>query len=108
MLASPVPRPEGSHATTLASPRCSRHVARLAPSAPPRSRLDYDGVAKGDDYRTAPYIESGITTTVNQGHYELYSDATGDDGDQRSTSTSRAPASRRSRSPRTAAARSTS
>ncbi len=44
--------------------------------------LDYDGVPKGPDFRTAPYIESGITTTVDQGHYELYSDATGDDDDQ--------------------------
>ena len=46
------------------------------------AKLDYDGVPKGDDYRTAPYIENGITTTVDQGHYELYNDSTGDDGDQ--------------------------
>src|SRR5206468_7641384 len=44
--------------------------------------IDYDGVPKGGDYRTAPYSEKGITTTVDQGHYELYSDATGADGDQ--------------------------
>ena len=55
----------------------------LAPGATAATaKLDYDGVPKGDDFRTAPYIESGITTTVNQGHYELYNDATGDDGDQ--------------------------
>ena len=44
--------------------------------------LDYDHVPKGADFRTAPYIENGITTTVDQGHYELYSDATGADDDQ--------------------------
>jgi len=44
--------------------------------------LDYDGAPKGADYRTAPYTENGITTTVNQGHYDLYNDATGGDGDQ--------------------------
>jgi hypothetical protein len=55
----------------------------LAPGAlAATARLDYDGVPKGDDYRTAPYIENGITTTVNQGHYELYNDSTGEDGDQ--------------------------
>jgi len=55
----------------------------LAPAARAAvAHLDYDGVAKGDDYRTAPYIENGITTTVLQGHYELYNDATGGDSDQ--------------------------
>jgi hypothetical protein len=44
--------------------------------------LDYDGVPKGGDFRTTPYNENGITTTVDQGHYELYNDATGADGDQ--------------------------
>jgi hypothetical protein len=44
--------------------------------------LDYDGVPKGGDFRTGPYSENGITTTVQQGHYELYNDSTGADGDQ--------------------------
>jgi hypothetical protein len=47
-----------------------------------QTKLDYDGVPKGGDFRTTPYSENGITTTVNQGHYELYNDATGADGDQ--------------------------
>ena len=44
--------------------------------------LDYDGVPKGGDFRTTPYNENGITTTVDQGHYELHADATGGDSDQ--------------------------
>jgi hypothetical protein len=44
--------------------------------------VDYDGVPKGGDFRTAPYTENGIVTTVQQGHYELYDDATGSEGDQ--------------------------
>jgi hypothetical protein len=42
--------------------------------------LDYDAGKLGD-FRTAPYVENGITTTVDAGHYELYADATGEDGD---------------------------
>ncbi len=44
--------------------------------------LDYDGVPKGGDFRTTPYSENDITTTVVRGHYELYDDATGGDSDQ--------------------------
>ena len=43
--------------------------------------LDYDG-GKPGDFETAPYVENGITTTVDAGHYELYADATGEDGDR--------------------------
>lgn len=38
-------------------------------------RLDYDSVPLGD-FRTAPYYEGGVTTTVNCGHYEAHADAT--------------------------------
>jgi hypothetical protein len=58
-------------------------VLGLAPGARAvTAHLDFDGVPTGVDFRTAPYVESGITTTVDQGHYELYNDATGNDGDQ--------------------------
>ena len=44
--------------------------------------LDYDGTPSGD-FRTTPYNENGITTTVDQGHYEFYANATGSgDGDR--------------------------
>jgi hypothetical protein len=43
--------------------------------------LDYDAGKLGD-FKTVPYVENGITTTVDRGHYELYSDATGEDGDK--------------------------
>jgi len=55
----------------------------LAPGARAATAvLDYDGVPKGGDFRTTPYTENGITTTVDQGHYEIEADATGADGDQ--------------------------
>ena len=73
-----------AHTPPLGSPGCSgspcsdsRPGARAATTV-----LDYDGVPKGGDFRTAPYNENGIITTVDQGHYELYDDATGEDGDQ--------------------------
>ncbi len=44
--------------------------------------LEYDDTPKGKDFRTEPYSENGLTTTVDRGHYELYSDATGGANDQ--------------------------
>jgi hypothetical protein len=43
--------------------------------------LDYDAGKLGD-FKTAPYVENGITTTVDAGHYEFVADATGEDGDR--------------------------
>jgi hypothetical protein len=42
--------------------------------------VHYDGATK-KDFVTAPYFEKGVITTVDAGHYDLYSDATGADGD---------------------------
>jgi hypothetical protein len=54
----------------------------LAPAArAAMTTLDYDSAPNGD-FLTAPYLEKGITTTVDQGHYEFYANATGADGDQ--------------------------
>jgi len=42
--------------------------------------VDYDGATK-KDFVTTPYYEKGVTTTVDTGHYDFYSDATGTDDD---------------------------
>ena len=57
-------------------------VARITGLVLSIAVLDFDGVPKGGDFRTTPYSENGIVTTVDQGHYELLSDATGSDSDQ--------------------------
>jgi len=53
-------------------------VAVLALSSAARAvnvQVDYDSLPSGD-FRTAPYFEGGVLTTVNCGHYEAYADAT--------------------------------
>jgi hypothetical protein len=41
--------------------------------------MHYDGATKGD-FRTAPYVESGIRAAVSQGHYDITANPTGNDG----------------------------
>jgi len=43
--------------------------------------LDYNS-ASVKDFLTAPYVENGITTTVDAGHYEVLADPTAADGDR--------------------------
>jgi hypothetical protein len=70
-------------ARTLAAIAGSLALFGLAPHAhAAMAVLHYDGTPSGD-FRTAPYTESGITTTVDRGHYEFYANATGTgDGDR--------------------------
>jgi hypothetical protein len=54
-------------------------VAVLALTSAARAvnvQVDYDALPPGD-FRTAPYFEGGVLTTVNCGHYEASADGTG-------------------------------
>ncbi|HKA14643.1 MAG TPA: hypothetical protein VKH41_06475 [Myxococcota bacterium] len=72
-----------SHAAARFAAMFSIAPIGLAPGARAATAvLDYGGVPKGGDFMTAPFTENGITTTGDQGHYEIYADATGPDGGQ--------------------------
>jgi hypothetical protein len=58
-------------------------VFGLAPGAnAAQVTLHFDSAPPNADHLTTPYSEKGITATVDRGHYDLYADATGPDGDR--------------------------
>jgi hypothetical protein len=67
--------------TRLASILFAAALAGASAASAVTVTVDYDA-AKLKDLVTAPYYEKGVTTTVDMGHYDVYADATGADGDQ--------------------------
>jgi hypothetical protein len=66
--------------TRLAAILCAAGLACSSAAGAVTVVVDYDG-ATAKDFVTTPYYEKGVTTTVDAGHYDFYSDATGEDGD---------------------------
>ena len=66
--------------TRLAAILCAAALALPSAAGAVTVVVDYDG-ATAKDFVTTPYFEKGVTTTVDAGHYDFYSDATGEDGD---------------------------
>ena len=67
-------------ATRFAPILCAAALAGSSAAGAVTVVVDYDG-ATAKDFVTTPYLEKGVTTTVDTGHYDFYADATGGDGD---------------------------
>jgi hypothetical protein len=65
--------------TRFASILCAGALALAQSASAVTVVVDYDGAGK-KDFATTPYYEKGVTTTVNTGHYDIYDNATADDG----------------------------